>query len=43
MIKLYNAPFKNISSTSIRQKIKKGESIAGLVPSEIHFDVKCLF
>ena len=43
MIKLYNAPFKNISSTSIRQKIKKGESIEGLVPHEIHFDVKSLF
>ena len=43
MIKLYNAPFKNIASTSIRQKIKKGESIEGLVPNEIHFDVKCLF
>ena len=43
MIKLYNAPFKNISSSSIRQKIKKGESIEGLVPNEIHFDVKSLF
>ena len=26
-----------------RQKIKKGESIEGLVPNEIHFDVKSLF
>jgi pantetheine-phosphate adenylyltransferase len=32
---LCDEPFKNISSTLVREKIKKGESLEGLVPDKV--------
>ena len=42
-VTLLNIPLINISSTDIRQRIKKGETIKGLVPECIENDVKMFY
>lgn len=42
-VKIVNAPLLNISSTDIRRRVAKGQSISGLVPKEIEQDVERLY
>lgn len=39
-IKMYKVPLLNISATEIRQKIKEGKNISGLIPEEIQKIIK---